>query len=81
MQIILAATDLFDNEKEVPALGTRMKNLLKNGKLIVKKHYKELFILMDSFWYEIKDFDFDLKYLFKVRNHLENLERKQQETK
>ena len=76
MQIILAATDLFDNEKEVPALGTRMKNLLKNGKLIVKKHYKELFILMDSFWYEIKDFDFDLKYLFKVRNHLENLERK-----
>ena len=76
MQIILTATDLFDNEKEVPALGTRMKNLLKNGKLIVKKHYKELFILMDSFWYEIKDFDFDLKYLFKVRNHLENLERK-----
>ena len=76
MQIILAATDLFDNEKEVPALGTRMKNLLKNGKLIVKKHYKELFILMDSFWYEIKDFYFYLKYLFQVRNHLENLERK-----
>ena len=36
---------------------------------------------MDSFWDEIKDFNFDLKWLFKVRNHLEKFERKLQETK
>ena len=36
---------------------------------------------MDSFWDEIKYFNFDLKWLFKVRNHLEKLERKLQETK
>ena len=36
---------------------------------------------MDSFWDEIKYFNFDLKGLFKVRNHLEKLERKLQETK
>ena len=36
---------------------------------------------MDSFWDEIKYFNLDLKGLFKVRNHLEKLERKLQETK
>ena len=36
---------------------------------------------MGSFWDEIRDFNFDLKWLFKVRNYLENIERKLQETK
>ena len=36
---------------------------------------------MDSIWDEIKGFNFDLKWLFKVRSHLEKLERKLQETK
>ena len=36
---------------------------------------------MDSFRDEIRDFNFDLKWLFKVRNYLEKLERKLQETK
>ena len=36
---------------------------------------------MCSFWYEIRDFTFDLKWLFKVKNYLEKLERTLQETK
>ena len=35
---------------------------------------------MDSFWNEIRDFIFDLKWLFKVRNHPEKLEKKLRET-
>ena len=35
---------------------------------------------MDGFWNEIRDFNFDLKWLFKVRSHPEKLERKLQET-
>ena len=49
--------------------------------LLLQEHCKKLFLLMDSFWDEIKDFNFDLKKLFEVRNHLEKLERKLQETK
>ena len=49
--------------------------------LLLQEHCKKLFLLMDSFWDEIKDFNFDLKWLFKVRNHLEKFERKLQETK
>ena len=36
---------------------------------------------MDSFWNEIRDFNFDLKSLLKVRNYLEKLEKRLQETK
>ena len=49
--------------------------------LLLQEHCKKLFLLMDSFWDEIKDFNFDLKWLFKVRNHLKKFERKLQETK
>ena len=49
--------------------------------LVLQEEFKKLFLLMDSFWDEIKYFNFDLKYLFKARNHLEKLERKLQETK
>ena len=49
--------------------------------LLLQEHSKKLFLLMDSFWDEIRDFNFDLKWLFKVRDYLENLERKLQETK
>ena len=49
--------------------------------LLLQEHCKKLFLLMGSFWDEIRDFNFDLKWLFKVRNYLENLERKLQETK
>ena len=49
--------------------------------LPLQEHCKKLFFLMDSFWDEIRDFNFDLKWLFKVRNYLEKLERKLQETK
>ena len=35
---------------------------------------------MDGFWNEIRDFNFDLKWLFRVTSHLEKLERKLQET-
>ena len=49
--------------------------------LLLQEHCKKLFLLMDSFWDEIKDFNFHLKWLFKVRNHLEKFERKLQETK
>ena len=36
---------------------------------------------MDSFWNEIKGFNFDLKGSFKVKNYLENLEKKLQKRK
>ena len=36
---------------------------------------------MNSFWDAIRDFNFYLKWLFKVRNYIEKLERKLQETK
>ena len=49
--------------------------------LLLHEHCKTLFLLMESFWDEIKDFNFDLKWLFKVRNHFEKLERKLEETK
>ena len=49
--------------------------------LFLQEHCKKLFLLMDSIWDEIKGFNFDLKWLFKVRSHLEKLERKLQETK
>ena len=49
--------------------------------LLLQEHCKKLFLLMDSFRDEIRDFNFDLKWLFKVRNYLEKLERKLQETK
>ena len=36
---------------------------------------------MGSFWDEIKNFNFDLKWLFKVRNRREKVEGKFQDTK
>ena len=36
---------------------------------------------MDSFWGEMKDFNFDFKWLSQVKNHLEKLERMSEETK
>ena len=74
-------------------MGTLLKNSQRNGEvalkiwtinardLLLQEHCKKLFLLMDSVWDEIKDFNFDLKWLFKVRNHLEKFERKLQETK
>ena len=44
-------------------------------------YWKKLFLLMYSSWDKIRDFNFDLKWLFKVRNYFEKLERKFQETK
>ena len=49
--------------------------------LLLQEHCKKLFLLMDSFLDETKDFKFDLKWLFKVGNHLDKLERKVQERK
>ena len=49
--------------------------------LLLQEHCKKLFLLIHSFWHEIKDFNFDLKWFFKVRNHLDKLEKKLQETK
>ena len=49
--------------------------------LLLQEHCKKLFFLIDSFWHDIKDFNFDFEWLLKVRNHLEKLERKMQETK
>ena len=49
--------------------------------LLLQEHFKKLFLLKGNFWDEIKEFNFDLKRLFKVRNHLEKLERNFQETK
>ena len=37
--------------------------------------------LMDNFCDEVKDFNFDLKWFFTVRNHLEKREGKLQKTK
>ena len=48
---------------------------------LLQKHCKQLFLLTDSFWDEIKDLNYDLKWLFKVRNHLEKFDGKSQETK
>ena len=48
----------------------------KSCNLLLQEHCKKLFLLMDSFWDEIKGFNFDFKWLFKGRNHLEKLERK-----
>ena len=49
--------------------------------LLLQEHCKKLFILIDSFWDEIIDVNFDLKWFFKVRNYIEKLQRKLQETK
>ena len=49
--------------------------------LLLEEHCKKLFLLIDSFWDQIRDFNFDLKWLFKVKNHLQKLERKLQERK
>ena len=49
--------------------------------LLLQEHCKKIFLLMDSFWDERKDFNFDVKWLFKVRNHLEKLVGNLQETK
>ena len=35
----------------------------------------DFFFLMGSFWDKTRDFNFDLKWLFKVRNYFEKLER------
>ena len=35
----------------------------------------QIFFLMGSFWDKTRDFNFDLKWLFKVRNYFEKLER------
>ena len=43
--------------------------------LRLQEHCKKLFILIDRFWGDIKILNFDLKSLFKVRNHLEKLTR------
>ena len=43
--------------------------------LLLQEHCKKLFLLMDSFWDEIRDFNFHLKWLFKIRNYLEKLEK------
>ena len=56
-----------------------MINDNKCHELLLQKHCNKL--LMESFWDEIKGFNFDIKWLFKVRNHLEKLEKKLQETK
>ena len=49
--------------------------------LLLQEQCKKIFLLMDSFWDERKDFNFDVKWLFKVRNHLEKLVGNLQETK
>ena len=49
--------------------------------LLLQEHCKKIFLLMDSFWDETKDFNSDLKWLFKVKDHLEKFERKLQEAK
>lgn len=43
--------------------------------LCLQEHCKKLFILIDRFWGNIEILNFDLKSLFKVRNHLEKLTR------
>ena len=53
----------------------------KCSDLLLQERCKKLFLLMDRFWDETKYFNFDLKWLFKARNHLKKLERKLQETK
>ena len=49
--------------------------------LFLQEHCKKHFLLMDCFWNEINDFNFNLKWQFKVRNYLQKFERKLQETK
>ena len=49
--------------------------------LLLQEHYKKIFLLIDSFWDETKDFHFDFKWFFKVKDHLEKFERKLQEAK
>ena len=46
----------------------------------LQEHCQKLLILIDSFWGDIEIFNFDLKRLFKVRNHLEKPERNIQKT-
>ena len=65
--------------EEWPSSVEHMDNNCRD--LLLQEHCKKLFLLMDSFWDEIGDFNFDLRWLFKVRNCLEKLERKLQETK
>ena len=71
-------------------MGTSRKKSWKNGESVWKVWTVNAaiyfcavinFFLMDSFWNEIRDFDFDLKSLLKVRNYLEKLEKRLQETK
>ena len=48
-----------------------MDNKCRN--LVLQEPCKKLFLLMDIFWDETKDFNFDLKWLSKVKNHLKKL--------
>ena len=47
---------------------------------LLQEPSQRIFLLIGSFWDEIRDLCFDLKWLFQDRNHFEKLERKLQET-
>ena len=48
----------------------------KGCNLLLQEHCKKLFLLLDCLWDDFKDFSFDLKWLLKVKNYLDKLERK-----
>ena len=51
------------------------------GDLLLEEYCKKLFLLMDSFWVEIRGKRVQICWLVKVRGHLEKVEKKQKRIK
>ena len=49
--------------------------------LLLEEHCKKLFYLMNCFWEAFVDADVDISWLFKVRNHLDKIEKEDAKTK
>ena len=49
--------------------------------LLLEKHCKKLFCLIDSFWEAIASAKVNLNWLLKVRSHLYKIEQKQEKIK
>ena len=49
--------------------------------MLLQEHCKKLFNLMDIFWCDIKCVELDVTWFFKVKTHLDKLEKIQSKTK
>ena len=54
---------------------------MKCSDLLLEEYCKKLFLLMDSFWVEIRGKRVDICWLVKLRGHLDKVEKEQQRIK